>query len=191
MVQQALDIRRIPYQFPPLNRGAEIAQQVEVASARVPTEQDRVCQVQQVDFCRDLGDGIGRNTVVPVGGDLFGVVKCVATLPVTGGAEKRRYGRQVRFSIRPERREELVKESSRAVKEYAFGPEIEVRVLGKGLLVSLVAVESQVVPVKVALAGRLHHPEECTVEAIVVAASEEVVVPGKGGVSFEFLEPAC
>ena len=67
------------------------------------------------------------------------------------------------------------------------GSEEEVPVLGFGLLVPLVAVQGQVVSVEIAVAGLRHVGEEGAVEGVIVAGSQEVVVPGEGGVLFEVL----
>ena len=140
---------------------------------------------------QDLGGGgddvVGLPTVEPIGGDGLFIIELPAAVGGFFGAEERGDGGQVGVAGGAEGGEEFVEEGGGAVEENGFGAVVEVAVVGFGLLVALVAVQSEVVAVEVPVAGGGHVAEEGAVEAVVVAVGEEVVVSGEGGVGFECL----
>lgn len=166
---------------------AIIAQSEEVVPPDIAAEKHGVQRILRQDLRRHVQVAVRSLSVVPVGGNALRDVG-PATISIGDGAEEALHGGEVGGSGGAEGREEFVEEGGGAVDEEAFGAEVEVSVVGEGLLVALRAVAGEVFAVEVPLAGVLHEAEEGGVELVVVAdGGEEVVVAGERGIAFEFL----
>ena len=133
---QHILLRRIPR---PVSNHAE-TQRIEIPLARVTSKQHRMLQVLRDDFHRHIDKRIGRFAIIPLGWDLFFVVEFPAAAAIAFGAEEGLHGCEVGDAGVAEGGEGLVEEGSGAEKQERVGAEVEIRVVGLGLLVALGAV---------------------------------------------------
>lgn len=187
--QQTPQRIRIRRQLAPrdLTLTAIIAQSEEVVPPDIAAEKHGVQRILRQDLGRRGQIAVRSLSVVPVGGNALRDV-APATLSIGGGAEEALHGGEVGGSGGAEGREEFVEEGGGAVEEEAFGAEVEVSIVGEGLLPALRAVAGEVFAIEVPLAGVLHEAEEGGVELVVVTdGGEEEVVAGERDIAFEFL----
>lgn len=143
-------------------------------------------QVHGEDLARDVLVRVGKHAVSPVVRDTLGG-EAPRAVRFLLGAEEGRDGLEVGRVAARARRHQLVQEAGGAEEQQAQRAEVEVLVLRQALVVPLLAVECQVLTVEVALARIGHHAEEGSVEVVVVAAREEVVVAGERSVGLELV----
>lgn len=159
---------------------------VKGASSSVTTKLNRVEQVHGKDLVANVRNSVWRDTVGPLRRYRLLAIEEPLAVGILLSTEERGDSRNIGNVVRA-RWHELVQERGGSEEEEGERSEVEVWVLDLGLVVTLLAVKSEVLEV-VKTAGSLgHHVKESGVHAEVVTVVGKVVVAGERSVSLELV----